>query len=213
MVRGSPQSGRAEPRVTTRPSCSQLVSTTTSVVCPATKLGPRPIVSGASPRCASGQSRFRMRASTSMAGETSLRTRVKSPVTTGTTVLWARIAGTAAGLVHANRFDSVQDRPAIEDRVGERHAATRGGRLLTVVNGDGMAGDEEPVRDGRADVADPADQSAHEMTLARIASFGISGRWPVVALILGGGEHQDARHEGDQLGAESACHEGQRSRI
>src|SRR5437667_5938808 len=37
LARGSPRNGKAAPPVMTRPSCSQLVSTTTSVVSPATK--------------------------------------------------------------------------------------------------------------------------------------------------------------------------------
>src|SRR2546425_5331655 len=96
MARGSPWRGRAVPRVTTRPSCSQLVSTMTSVVCPATKLGPRPIVRGAKPRCTSGRWRFRIRVSISTSGAISPRTAVKSPTTTGTAILRAKIAGTTS---------------------------------------------------------------------------------------------------------------------
>ena len=101
--------------------------------------------------------------------------------------------------VPANRFDSVQGRPAIEDRVGERHAATRDGRLLTVVNGDSVAGAEEPVYDGRADVAHPADQSAHHHGLAsaRFVAFGRGAGRPVIALVVFGrrAEHHEAGKE------------------
>ena len=58
------------------------------------------------------------------------------------------------GVVHADGSHSIQGRVAIEDRVGERHPAARGRRLLTVVKDDGVAGDEEAPCDCRADVAD-----------------------------------------------------------
>ena len=50
-------------------------------------------------------------------------------------------------LIQANRFDFVQRRSAIEDRVSERHTATRGGRLFTVV--DHVSSMKELVCDGR----------------------------------------------------------------
>jgi hypothetical protein len=61
-------------------------------------------------------------------------------------------------LIHSNRFDSIQRRSAIEDRVDERHTSTRGRRLFVVVNNDHVPGKEKPVCDGRPDITHSADQ-------------------------------------------------------
>ncbi len=85
-------------------------------------------------------------------------------------------------LIQANRFDFVQRRSAIEDRVSERHTATRGGRLFTVVEDDDhVSSMKELVSDGRPDVADSADQHAQRHEPAQRESCASEavpgGRW------------------------------------
>ena len=79
------------------------------------------------------------------------------------------------GVVHADGSNSFQGRVAIEDRVRERHAPARVVRLLTVVNYDGVAGDEQAPGDSRADLADTANQDSHRAYLAKTHSDQSSG--------------------------------------
>src|SRR5712692_1218692 len=65
-------------------------------------------------------------------------------------------------LIHANRFDSIQRRSSIEDRVSERHTATRGGRLFT------RRGRRPRVQHERTDVT--ADRSPTPQTSTRRAT-------------------------------------------
>ncbi len=70
-----------------------------------------------------------------------------------------------------------------------------------VVDDDHVSSMKELVCDGRP-IADSPDQHAqsHELTSARIVSFGSSPWWPVVALALfrSWTEHHEARHEEQQ---------------
>ncbi len=71
------------------------VSTARSVVSPATKFGPRPMVSGARPVCGSGMARLRMRASTSTLGRTACSTAANSSTLTAIALRHTSMRGIA----------------------------------------------------------------------------------------------------------------------
>lgn len=70
----------------------------------------------------------------------------------------------SAELICADRLDTVQGSPAIEECVGECHPTTRRVRLDGLVNDDSVAGAEKAMRDSGPDVAGAPDQTGHHLT-------------------------------------------------
>jgi hypothetical protein len=88
---------------------------------------------------------------------------------------------------------------ALADHAGDRHhgergaGATRDPLPLTVVNGDSVAGEGEPVCDVRADAVGPA-----PLVSVLFVAFDRRAGRPVISLMLGRREHQHAGEKEEQ---------------
>src|SRR5262249_14402236 len=71
-------------------------------------------------------------------------------------------------LIDTGSLDLVQPGLAIENRIGERHPATRRRRLRTFVDDDSVAGAEQSVGNSGPDVSSAPDETARHRKYLRL---------------------------------------------
>ena len=174
--RGSPASGMVEPASMIAPSCApHIVSIARSTVWPATKFGPRPIVSGAIPRCRSGTARLRMRASITVDQAAASSVWENGTTVTGTTSRAANVSLSSAEV--STRRAVRPSRTAAPSNTASAKAIPRRGAAGA---GSSCSATAKPARNSTAATAEPTSPAPRTSTGERSAS--VMGRLPTLWL-------------------------------